>query len=111
METVIAYPFVSHEIPALETLIGSFPYEMKTKLVHGQELTREEKNKLFNQLHTSSYGKYRIPLHGYMFDYSRWLKRYFVEFTYGDIEKFYALDKTSIRANLSNVKRIVEVSD
>ena len=46
-----------------------------------------------------------------MFNFSEVLKTYYVKFTYGHIQEYYAPDKTSIRMNLSNIRRIVEVNN
>ena len=84
---------------------------MTTKLRRGEELSRAEKNRLYEELQHNSYSKKGIPLQGWMFDFGQWLKEYFIEFTYGQIEKVWAIDKTSIRAYEHNIKRIVEIDN
>jgi len=106
---MIAYKFVKHEIPPLDTLVESSPYRFKEKLLRGEKLDRNEKNSLYRILGSNSYSKTSVPLAGWMFDFGRWLHGYYVEGRYGHIFKTYALDKMSIRANYQGrIKRIVE---
>lgn len=87
---------------------------MKAKLLAGEKLTREESNKLYGALRHARGGycnDTNIALSGWMFDFSGWLHGYYIEYTYGDIEKVYALDKTSIRASTAHVRRITEFAD
>ena len=108
MNEQIAYKFVQHEISPLENYSNSFEYKMKLKLLNGEELTREEKNRLASNLSTSMQ-KSTLKLMGWAYSFRELLNEYFVEFTYGSIERYYAPDKTSLRACLSSVRRIVEV--
>lgn len=101
--TTIAYKFVNHEIPDLETLKDTFPYRMKVKLMNGEELTREEKNMLADRLSTS---KHSLKLRGWCFSFNYLLNEYWVEFDHGKIERYYAPDKTSLRACLTSISRI-----
>lgn len=39
------------------------------------------------------------------------LKELKVEFTHGHIQKFHALDKTSLRINLQNISTITEITE
>ena len=102
--TTIAYKFVNHDVSALETLKDSFPYRMKVKLMKGEELTREEKNMLANKLAVS--GKHSLKLMGWCFSFYDLLNEYWVEFTYGSIQRYYAPDKTSLSNCLSDISRI-----
>lgn len=109
---MIAHKFVEHKIPPLETLSGFWIYKLKEKVLAGEALTREEKDRLFVDMWSSStFTKQGVCLHGWCFDFSQILKEYFVEFTYGHIQSVYAPDKTSIRNRLDSIRRIVEVGD
>jgi hypothetical protein len=106
------YKFVKHEIPPLENLKNTFAYQLHEKLERGEKLTRDDKDFAFRQIHTNIYSKAGIALHGWMFNYQEWLNEYWVEFDYGGnlvYERYFAFDKTSIRSELSNISRIVEV--
>ena len=106
------YKFAKWDIKPLETFEASFPFKTHAKLENGGELTREEKNHLFEALSTSSYSRQGVPLGGWMFDFSQWLKMYFVQDKYGGIVQYYAPDKTAIRVRaswLGGIRRIVEV--
>lgn len=112
---MIAYRFVTdRELPPLETLSNDYPYIVKSKLLQGKKLTREECNKLYSAL-SYARGGYcngtNIALLGWMFDFSAWLHGYYVEYTHGGISKVYSLDKTSIRAVEPHIKRITEFSN
>ena len=43
MDNQIAYKFVEYEVPSLESLSNSFAYMVKSKLLKGVELTKEER--------------------------------------------------------------------
>lgn len=109
MNGQIAYKFVKHDIHPLESFINSFEYRMKAKLLNGEELTREEKNQLASRLSTSM-PKTMLKLGGWAFSFKEFINEYWVEFTYGDIHRYYASDKTSLRACLRSISRIVEVT-
>ena len=105
------YKFVSHDIDKLETLKDTKIYKLHEKLLtRGEIPTRKEKNYLFDIMHNNC--KYGVKLHGWLFDFSSILKEYWVQFNYGHIEVFYALDKTSIRQNpyMMQIKSIVKVT-
>ncbi len=93
----IAYKFVSHEIKSLDTLKDSFAYRMKEKLIKGKQLTRKEKDDLYSALQSGAYSKTGIALMGYMFSFSPWLNKYFIEWPYGGVSVVFAPDVTSIR--------------
>lgn len=104
------YKFVKWDIPELDTLKDTRIYQLHDKLiVRKEKATREDKDYLFNLLDT--FNKRGVKLHGWMFDFSSILKEYWVQFTYGDIFVYFALDKTSIRNDLytSRVRKIVEI--
>lgn len=110
MNGQIAYKFVNHDIHPLQNFVNTFEYRMKVKLLSGKELTREEKNELASRLSTSS-KKGTLKIGGWAFTFTEFINEYWVEFTYGDINSYYAPDKTSLRACLSSVSRIVEVTN
>ena len=106
------YKFVSHEIPELEAMKNTFPYQLHEKLERGEKPTREEKDSAFSQIHGNIWSKAGIALHGWMFNYQEWLNEYWIEFDYGgnfDYQRYFAFDKTSIRSELDHISRIVEV--
>ncbi len=105
----IAYKFVQHDIPELETLKYSFEYRIKVKLLNNEPLTREEKDRLAKDLSTGR-SKASLNLRGWRFKFMDLLNEYWVEFTHGHIERYYAPDKTSLRNCLSHVSRIIEVT-
>ena len=102
MNGQIAYKFVQHDIHPLESFKDCFEYRMKVKLLNGEELTREEKNNLASRLSTSM-PRTMLKLGGWAFSFKELTNEYWVEFNYGDIHRYYALDKTSLRACLSYV--------
>lgn len=105
---MIAYRFVNHEIPPLESLSKSFPYRMMVKLIEGVKLTRAEKNDLFARLAESGSS---IRLMGWQFPFSQHLTEYWIRYSWGQIEAVWAPDKTSIRDHYkSRVRKIVEVA-
>ena len=112
MKEVIAYKFVKWEVDPLENFKNSFAYKLKQKIINGGKMTRQEKDKLYDEIAHNSYSKTGIPLGGWMFDFRHILKEYFIEYDHGHIQKVYAPDKMSIRNNLyeSSIKRIIEVS-
>jgi hypothetical protein len=106
----IAYKFTKWDINPLVSLKDSKVYQLKEKLINGEEMNREEKNWLFSAIHSNSYSRSGIPLQGWLFDFSKWLKTYYVEFSYGDISKYNSPDKMAIRNELRGIIRIQEVS-
>lgn len=109
MNGQIAFKFVKHDIHPLESFVNSFEYRIKVKLLNGEKLTREEKNQIASKLSTST-PRTMLKLGGWAFDFNELLNEYWVEFTYGDIHRYYAPDKTSLYTCLSSVNRIVEVT-
>lgn len=105
----IANKFVQHDIPELESLKDSFEYRVKVKLLNGEPLTREEKDRLAEELSVSQ-SKASLKLLGWRFTFINLLNEYWVEFTNGDIHRYYAPDKTSLRKCLSHVYRIINVT-
>lgn len=102
------YKFNLNSPKTLDDLRSSFEYRVFTALNDGRELDREIKNALAERL-VISHDKGALYLGGWCFPVWQFLKEYFVEFTYDHIEKYWAPDKTSLRACLSDIKRIVEV--
>lgn len=93
---MIAYKFVSWDVPALETLAGCKVYALKSKVSNGERLSREEKNWITEHVNSNSYSKIGVPLQGWMFNFSDVLQRYLVN-QYGHWQEYYACDKTSLR--------------
>ena len=87
------YKFVQHEVPAIESLADSKVYRIYKKLEHGEKLTRDEKNWITAKIE----GKC-IRLMGWAFDFSEYLRRYFIRDSFGYWRERYAIDKTSLRA-------------
>lgn len=105
----IATKFVTWEIEPLETLCHSKVYLLRTKLNHGERMTREEKNWLADAVNTNTYFRTAVPLMGYRFDFFDVLKKYLVN-QYGQWSEYYAPDRTSLRACLyGHINQIVEI--
>ena len=103
---VNAYKFVTWEVPALESHKGSFSYTMMEKLNNGENLTREEKNKLAACICHDGVTKSM----GFRFDFRNAVKNYVVK-QYGSWHEYFAPDKTSLRKVLSGrIQKIVEVA-
>ena len=85
------YKFVSHDIPPLETYANTAMYKLHQKLENEEELTREEKNRLY---FTASDPVYKYM--GYAYDFREWLTKFYVEDAHY-IQKVYAWDRTAIR--------------
>ena len=105
------YKFVSHDIDSLDRWRNTQIYKLHEKLVtNRQKPTREDKDELFDMIHRNRY-KTGVAFMGWMFSFREILKEYWVQFTYGQIEVYYALDKTSIRQNsyMSDIQKIVEI--
>ena len=102
----IAYKFAKWEVSPLEDLKDCKVYLLKEKVLKGEILSREEKDWIYEFLRQNSYSRVGIPLLGWMFDFSEILKMFYVEYTYGIIEKVYAPDKMSIRNKERAIKRI-----
>ena len=112
------YKFV--EKPAdMEVIKGSRAYRMYQKLeeVGYRNLTKSEKeelNSVFNELwHSETYktGKYKIR--GWIIDFTKWLKTYWVEDKYNGIREIKSFNKTFIRKNAttpSHILKVVEIN-
>lgn len=108
---IIALPFVTHEIPALETLKDSYVYQLREKLNKGEKMNREEKNWLARAIRDSSYFKNGVALLGYRFDFKDVLKTFLVK-QYDSWKEYKAPDKTSLRNALyGRIEKIVELSN
>lgn len=109
---VFAHKFVEHDIPPVSTLKKEEVYILNKKVKDGGELTREEKDRLYKMIRSSSYSGDTGPFvrrGGYIFVFSAACKLYYVE-QYGRIFKTFAPDKTSIRRGQhGRITRIVEV--
>ena len=110
MKTILATKFVKWDVPELETLKGSKVYLLREKVNAGENLSREEKNWIAENVNHNSYFKNAIPLQGYRFDFSEILKTYVVK-QYGTYQEYRAIDKTSLRAMLyGRIDKIIEVN-
>ena len=105
-----AWKFNPEVTSKLEDFKGAKVYEIRLKLDNGENLTREEKNWLAENLATNGYSRTAIPLMGWMFSFIDVVKCYWVK-QYGMIHEQYAMDKTSIRATTyGRIDKIVEVA-
>lgn len=104
------YAFNERGIP--ENLVNSEPYQLLLKVKNGTATT-EDKDNIFHQIYHSCYGsKKKIALAGCYIDFSKWLKRYWVQYNYGQIVEMYAFNKMNIRKNRytnTGIVKIVEV--
>lgn len=75
----IAVKFTKWEVPPLDTLTGSKVYQFRGRLDAGDKITRDEKNRITENVNSNSYFKSAIPLGGYRFDFSDVLKTYVVK--------------------------------
>ena len=98
-----ATKFVQWDVPELAKLKDSKVYKLRERLNNGDKLSREEKNWLTQSVKKCGYFNKGIALMGYHFDFSDVLKRYFVK-QYGQINEYYAIDKTALRSVLSGKK-------
>jgi hypothetical protein len=105
----IAEKFVAWSVPALETLKQTRVYRLRVRINQGERMTRDEKNWLTQAINQNAYSKSGIPLAGWMFNCTDVLHRYWV-MRYGDIDEFYATDKTALRQILhGRILKIVEI--
>ena len=105
------YKFVSWEIDPLENLKGTKVFEIYNKLQNGEKLTREEKDYIFSNLQNNAYSRTGVPVLGWMFDFSEFLKSYWVKTRNYGILEVYAFDKTSIHNYYGSyeILKIVEI--
>ena len=75
------------------------------------KLTREEKDYIFSNLQNNAYSRTGVPVLGWMFDFSEFLKSYWVKTRNYGILEVYAFDKTSIRNYYGSyeILKIVEI--
>ena len=95
--------FVSWDVPGLYTLSDSKAYKSMQKLNSGISLTREEKDSF------SFVEGCIVKLHGWLFDYTPYCKRYLVHYKYYGWEEVWHFDKTAIRKNNTGIIEIVEI--
>ena len=100
------YKFVNHEVSPLENHAGGKMYKLHEKLNNRESLTRDEKDSLVFTKHSPVY-----KLMGYAYDFREYLKEFWVETEFYDIQPVWAMDKTSIRnfGMFGNIYRIVEI--
>ena len=72
------------------------------------KLTREEKNHLFHLLQSNSGDRY-YRLMGVAIPFWAYLKKYWVQYEYGNIVQIYAPDKTSIRKSFYTCQGIIKI--
>jgi hypothetical protein len=120
METMI-YPFVK-EPKNLDLMKDSQAYILHAAMERTsgniKELTEEEKkliHSVFSELwHVDAYRTGRYKLGGWIFDFSPWMKTYWVKVKYYGITEINAFNKTMIRQNAvtpSHILQIVELAD
>ncbi len=107
--TQIATKFVDWDVPELTTLQESKIYRLRKHLNDGGRLNREQKNWLTQAVNNNTFFKQAIPLMGYCFDFSDVLRCFYVK-QYGQIQEYYAADKTSLCLLLhGRIEHIIEV--
>ena len=105
----IAHPFVSWEIPDLDTLKESRAYRLRALLNAGIKLNRDQKNWLTEAVNSNAYSKHGVPVMGWMFNFRDVLRRFFVK-QYGHVQEYYATDKTALRSYIcGSIDEIVEL--
>ena len=77
MDKLIAYKFVQGDVEPLENLKNLIVYQAKEKLLSGQKLTREEKDKIVSSCFCNDYGVYKIR--GWAFHFHGFMKTYLVK--------------------------------
>jgi hypothetical protein len=92
----IAFKFIDWDVRPLEELKDSRPFELRLKILDGQELTREDKNYITENVNCNNYSKSGIPLQGWLFSFKKILNSYLVK-QYGSWQEYNAIDKTSLR--------------
>ena len=108
-EHLVATKFVQWDVEPLDRLGGSKVYLLRLKLNRGEQMSREEKNRLAEAVNTNTYFRTAVPLMGYRFDFLDVLKKYLVN-QYGHWAEYYAPDRTSLRAYLyGSANQIVEI--
>ncbi len=107
--TQIATKFVDWDVPELTSLQESKAYRLRKHLNDGGRLNREQKNWLTQAVNNNTFFKQGIPLMGYRFDFSDVLRCFYVK-QYGQIQEYYAADKTSLCLLLhGKIEHIIEV--
>lgn len=100
---MIACKFVKWDVPALETLSDTEAYRFKQKLLNGETLTREEKNRLAEFTSCKSFTR----RDGWHFSFRPWLTQFIVK-QHGSWSECYAFDRTAIRHALDGrIEQIV----
>jgi hypothetical protein len=101
--------FVSWDVPELATLAGSKVYLLREKLNNSEQLSREEKNWITENVNNNTYFKDAVPFQGYCFGFSDVLKTYIVK-QYGYYHEYRAIDRTALRAMIyGRICRIIEI--
>lgn len=65
----VATKFVTWDVETLSELVDSKVYQLRMKLNHGGQMSREEKNWLCETVNSNSYFRTAVPLLGYRFDF------------------------------------------
>lgn len=79
------------------------------RLANGEDLTRNEKNSLFESLQSQGYnGYYRLS--GWEFNFRQFMKRYLVKYNYDNSwTEIWAFDKTCVRNSDYTKSNILEI--
>lgn len=89
---------------------GDKLYDIHQKAIKGHKLTKEEKDFITRNLYNNYYFKTTyVRLLGWLFDFSPILHKILVQFTYGDYEVFYAINKTCLRKEVSGIRKMTYV--
>ena len=106
MENRIACKFVKRDVCSLDSLKDTFAYQMKVKLLKNEPLTREEKNRLTQQILNTGYIRHM----GWHFSFRKFYKVFVIK-QHGQWYEHYGIDKTALRnAIYGTIDKIVEVN-
>ena len=106
------FQFAKDTKTKIEDLIDTKVYNLNKKaLSNPSSLSREEKDYIVKQIHSSTYtfGNTMIPVLGYAFDFSDVLKKFVIKTRSGEYQVVNGIDKTSVRNCFNNVKAIEEI--
>lgn len=89
---------------------GDKLYDIHQKAIKGLPLTNKEKAHITTSIINGwNKPKPSIRLLGWEFDFSPILHKILVQFTYGEYEVFYAINKTYLKKELANVKSMTYI--
>jgi hypothetical protein len=105
---VKGYLYISEFVAQFDIFFNTFVYKVKEKLVNGEKLTREEKDRIVSSSH---FNKGLLKYGGWCFSFTPYMKTYLVK-QYDRWEEYKAFDKTSLRKILyGTIQKIVEITD